>query len=118
GKIYEKIPLKLGLLFAVVLSVITTVGYGLAMSFLVWVILRCMWGLAWSFLRIGGLSVVAIYGGENRGEVMGIYNGLYRLGSLVGMLVGGILVPFIGLMTVAISFGALSAIGALVLAIF
>lgn len=90
----------------------TTLGYGFFKGFIAWVILRGLWGIAWSFFRIGGLSSVAYYADENRrGEAMGIYNGIYRLGSLIGMLLGGILVPFIGLQSVSILFGCLTLIG-------
>lgn len=119
GWLYDKIPLKTGLLFAVILSVITTAGYGFASGFAAWLLLRCLWGLAWSFLRIGGLSAVVVYGDrKKRGEEMGMYNGLYRLGSLVGMLVGGGLTPIFGLSWVSISFGILSSAGAILLAVF
>jgi hypothetical protein len=42
---------------------------------------------------------------------MGLYNGIYRLGSLFGMLVGGILSTIIGIQYVSIIFGILSLIG-------
>ncbi|WP_210436471.1 MFS transporter [Paenibacillus senegalensis] len=119
GWLYNKIPLKTGLLFAIILSVITTTGYGWASSFAAWLVLRCLWGLAWSFLRIGGLSAVVVYGDrKKRGEEMGVYNGLYRLGSLVGMLVGGGLTPVFGLSWVSFAFGLLSSAGAILLAAF
>ncbi|MDF2036206.1 MFS transporter [Cytobacillus oceanisediminis] len=61
---------------------------------------------------MGGLSVVAVYAENNkRGSSMGLYNGIYRTGSLVGMLIGGLLVPIIGLSTVSIAFGLLSLLG-------
>ncbi|MCS8493412.1 MFS transporter, partial [Pseudomonas aeruginosa] len=42
---------------------------------------------------------------------MGLYNGLYRLGSLVGMLLGGLLVPVLGLPALALSFAFLALLG-------
>ncbi|MBT2756808.1 MFS transporter [Mesobacillus foraminis] len=77
-----------------------------------WVLLRSLWGIAWSFFRIGGLSIVALLADEyHRGRLMGLYNGLYRLGSLVGMLLGGLLVPIIGLDTVSVIFGLATLLG-------
>ncbi|MBG9451427.1 MFS transporter [Cytobacillus firmus] len=112
GWIYKHISLKAGLIIAVCLGGFTTIGYGVFEGFAAWVILRALWGIAWSFFRIGGLSVVAVYAENNkRGSSMGLYNGLYRTGSLVGMLVGGLLVPIIGLSTVSIAFGLLSLLG-------
>ncbi|GLB61438.1 MFS transporter [Cytobacillus sp. NCCP-133] len=119
GWVYKKIPLKSGLLFAVLLGGFTTLGYGLFSGFLAWVILRGLWGIAWSFLRIGGLSIVAILADEShRGKLMGLYNGLYRLGSLAGMLIGGIMVPIIGLKAVSIAFGFFTLLGVPLILLF
>lgn len=112
GWLYNKISLKTGLIIAIILGSITTLGYGLLSGFIAWIILRSLWGIAWSFFRIGGLSIVAFDTKEdNRGKSIGLYNGLYRLGSLVGMLIGGLLVPIIGLSTVSIIFGFLTLLG-------
>ncbi|MCM3708274.1 MULTISPECIES: MFS transporter [Cytobacillus] len=112
GWIYKHISLKAGLIIAVLLGGFTTIGYGIFKGFAAWVILRSLWGIAWSFFRIGGLSVVAVYSENNkRGSSMGLYNGLYRTGSLVGMLVGGLLIPIIGLSAVSLAFGLLSLLG-------
>ncbi|MDI9793258.1 MFS transporter, partial [Pseudomonas aeruginosa] len=48
---------------------------------------------------------------HQRGRAMGLYNGLYRLGSLVGMLLGGLLVPVLGLPALALSFAFLALLG-------
>jgi MFS family permease len=112
GWVYKRISLKTGLITAVLLGGFTTIGYGIFEGFLAWMILRAIWGIAWSFFRIGGLSVVALYADKDkRGYSMGLFNGLYRTGSLVGMLIGGMLVPFIGLSSVSVGFGLLTLLG-------
>ncbi|MDW0118517.1 MFS transporter [Sporosarcina thermotolerans] len=112
GWLYNKITLKTGLIIAIILGSITTLGYGLFTGFIAWIILRSVWGIAWSFFRIGGLSVVAFNTEENnRGKSIGLYNGLHRLGSLFGMLIGGLLVPILGLSAVSIIFGCLTLLG-------
>lgn len=112
GWLYQKISIKTGLVIAVILGAITTCGYGIAQDFTTWVILRCLWGLAWSLFRIGGLSTVVFHSDDtNRGQTMGTYNGVYRLGSLFGMLLGGIFVPILGFAYISIIFGIISAIG-------
>ena len=69
-------------------------------------------GIGWSFFRIGGLSAVVYCAADHqRGRAMGLYNGLYRLGSLVGMLLGGLLVPVLGLPALALSFAFLALLG-------
>lgn len=112
GWLYKKISLRTGLLFAVILATLTTIGYGMASGLVMWLILRCVWGVAWSLLRLGGFfTVIRCAEDHNRGQFMGTYNGLYRLGSLFGMLVGGFLASMIGLQSVALLFGVLSLLG-------
>ncbi|WP_145022826.1 MFS transporter [Paenibacillus sp. Y412MC10] len=85
GRLYQKVSLRTGLIIAIIIGSLTTIGYGVVTSFLGWIILRCLWGIAWSFFRIGGLTtVVHLSRDEGQGKAMGIYNGLYRTGSLVG----------------------------------
>lgn len=71
--------------------------------------MRCLWGVAWSFLRLGGLlSVLDVSNDSNRGEMMGLYNGLWGLGHLGGALFGGLLVEAIGLGSVSLIFGGIA----------
>lgn len=112
GWAYRRLQLRTGLLISVILAIVTTVGYGVGSGLLVWISLRLVWGVAWSFLRLGGFFVVLEVASEhNRGEQMGRYNGLYRLGSLGGMIGGGILVNIIGFNSTAILFGLFMLIG-------
>ncbi|RMS63398.1 hypothetical protein ALP65_04623 [Pseudomonas aeruginosa] len=59
----------------------------------------------------GGLLRAEGAADHQRGRAMGLYNGLYRLGSLVGMLLGGLLVPVLGLPALALSFAILALLG-------
>ncbi|MCI1695892.1 MFS transporter [Aneurinibacillus aneurinilyticus] len=112
GWLYQRISLRTGLFLAVGLGSLTTIGYGFAQGLVAWIALRTLWGAAWSLLRIGGLSAVAQCADDsNCGEMMGLYNGLYRLGSLVGMLMGGVLVALLHLKGVSILFGCMSLLG-------
>ncbi|MCC2686665.1 MAG: hypothetical protein K0R75_3564 [Paenibacillaceae bacterium] len=106
GWLYHRMSTRLGLIVAVALGAATTLGYGVCHGFVAWVILRCLWGTAWSLLKIGGfLSVISFSNDSNRGQLMGSYNGVYRLGSLGGMLFGGILTPIFGMQAINIVFG-------------
>lgn len=110
----QRIEGRTALVIAVALASMTTFSYGFQ-GFWLWLAMRCLWGIAWTILRIGGLSlVVSASTGRNRGEWMGLYNGLYRLGSLGGMLVGAVLVAVYSLGTTSLLF-ALCALPALVL---
>mgnify|MGYP001384029394 CR=1 FL=1 len=71
-----------------------------------WLFLRCVWGLAWSIIRLGSnYLILDLSENNNRGHLMGTYNGLSKIGTLVGMLAGGVFVEWYGIKVVAIVFG-------------
>ncbi|MBT2643437.1 MFS transporter [Bacillus sp. ISL-41] len=106
GYMYKRINFRTGILLAVILSGITTVCYGFAQDFTVWVILRSIWGLAWSLFKLGAfLLILQLATDSNRGNYVGTYNGLYRLGSLVGMLIGGFFADLFGIKAISIIIG-------------
>ncbi|MEC0240091.1 MFS transporter [Paenibacillus dokdonensis] len=112
GWLYHRMSLRTGLFLSVGLAALTTVGYGVFKGFAIWIVLRAVWGIAWSLMRMGGyLTVIRYSDNTNRGRLMGTYNGLWRLGSLVGVLFGGVLVPFFGLRSVSILFGMMALAG-------
>ena len=98
GWAYSKISTKTGAVLAGLIAVGTTLGYGLVEGLAAWAVLRVLWGLSWSFLKLGGLLTVMDGAGENeRGYLVGLYSGVYRLGSLAGMLGGGLIADLFGL---------------------
>ncbi|MFB9326451.1 MFS transporter [Paenibacillus aurantiacus] len=119
GWLYNRLPLRAGLYAAVLLAALTTAGYGIWEGFAAWLVLRALWGIAWSLMRIGGyLTVIRCSDRTNRGRLMGRYNGVWRLGSLVGVLFGGILVPMAGLQPIAILFGLFALTGLPLIALY
>lgn len=109
GWLYKKISIRNGVFLAVFLAGMTTLLYGWVDGFYSWLILRCIWGVAWSLFRLGSyFMILELSDDQNRGYFMGTYNGLYRIGSLVGMLAGSICVELFGLRAVATTFGVLA----------
>lgn len=118
GWLYHRMTLRTGLFVAVILGAATTIGYGIWKGFIAWIIHRAIWGIAWSLMRMGGyLTVIGYSDDSNRGKLMGRYNGVWRLGTLVGVLFGGLMVPIVGLQSVAILFGLLALVGLPLIAI-
>ena len=114
GWAYSRMSTKTGAVLAGLLAVGTTLGYGLVEGLAAWAVLRILWGLSWSFLKLGGLLTVMDVAGENeRGYLVGLYSGVYRLGSLAGMLGGGLLADIFGLKTTAFACAALAVPGVL-----
>lgn len=106
GWTYAHIGVRTGVFIAVALTGVLTVGYGLVHSFAGWLLLRCLWGIAWTFLRMGAYLMILDCADEScRGALFGRYNGLFRLGSLVGMLAGGVIGDIWGLSAAAFIFG-------------
>lgn len=104
--LYQRLSHRKGIILAVILSAIATASYGMS-GFWFLLLMRAIWGIAWTFLRLGAyFFIVNISGEENRGHYMGIYNGIFRLGSLVGMLVGGIIADNYGIKVVSLIFAS------------
>ncbi|MDU4960993.1 MAG: MFS transporter [Sporomusaceae bacterium] len=107
--LYGKISNRSGVVLAGILAIGTTLSYAFIKGFALWLIFRCIWGIAWTFLRLGAyFTIIELSADNNRGYYMGMYNGLYRLGSLLGMLGGGFLAERYGIETTAILFGVMT----------
>ncbi|MGM0969582.1 MAG: MFS transporter [Bacillota bacterium] len=108
--LYRYIPMKTGVLIAILIASVTTILYGMS-GFWLLLICRCAWGLAWTLLRMSGMRVLAEMDEGSQGHLTGLYNGLYRLGSLFGMLFGGIFASLIGFQSMTLVFGLLTLMG-------
>ena len=112
GLFYKHFQLRTGVFIAITLAIVTTFSYGTIQSFWLLVLMRALWGVAWSLLRLGGfLTVIDVTDDHNRGKYVGLYNGLWGLGGLIGMLAGGFLVDQTSIFfvtTMFASFGVLS----------
>lgn len=109
GWIYNRFSFRHSLLIAVLFSGITTIGYGFVKDFDVWVVLRVLWGFSWSLFKLGSyLLILQIATDSNRSGLVGAYNGLYRIGSLFGMLLGGLFADLFGISAISIIIGSAS----------
>ncbi|WP_091495187.1 MFS transporter [Amphibacillus marinus] len=108
GWLYSKYSLRLGIAIALILAAISTFSYGIIQHFYLLLIMRMLWGIAWSLLRLGGyLSIVNLSTDQDRGQLIGLYNGTWGIGSLIGMLVGGFLIEFVTLFWICTVFSLL-----------
>ncbi|WP_166241756.1 MFS transporter [Paenibacillus turpanensis] len=93
GWLYHTIGKRNGIVIAAALAILTSLSYAFIDGFLLLFIVRCLWGISWGILRLGGfLTVIDCSSFDKKGQAMGLYNGLWSLGGLLGMLTGG-LVP-------------------------
>jgi MFS family permease len=94
---------------ALLLGATTTAICGLAYGFWLLLAARLLWGVAWSFLRVGGLGTVLEQAtDQDRGLLMGFFLGISRLGSLVAVAAGGLLTDVFGYRSTLLLFAALS----------
>ncbi|GIN11931.1 MFS transporter [Shouchella clausii] len=108
GWFYSKFELRTGVQLSLILATATTFSYGFFQSFATLVVARVVWGIAWALLRIGGMvAVVEFSTKDNRGKLMGTYNGLWGIGGLVGMLAGGIFVEQLSVFPVTTAFATI-----------
>ena len=113
---YNKVSCRTGIWIATILAIISTAGYGLSQGLFLWLCMRFLWGLSWTLLRLGTLfTILRVSSPSTLGYLTGINNGLYRLGSLAGMLLGGLLADSFGLQTTALFFAAVSCLAPLVM---
>jgi len=111
GWLYSRLSTRTCALFASLLSVLVTCGYAFADGLFQWAILRVLWGLSWSLLKLGGLfTVMDVAENDNRGYLIGLYTGTYRIGCLVGMLGGGLMADLLNLRSTALACAALASV--------
>lgn len=115
ARVYMRFGLQLPFALAIALGAITTVLYGAITGIAAFLLVRALWGVCYSFLRLGGYLVVLEESAtSNRGRFMGFFNGGQRAGSIVGALLGGVLFDLLARERSFLIMGVLTALGLLV----
>jgi MFS transporter, DHA1 family, multidrug resistance protein len=86
---FAKYGLRTMMIIAVVVAITSTLGYGLATGLTMWLLLRVMWGLAFSVMRIGTLGYALE--NERRGFALGVSRSLQEIGPMISLF----LAPFL-----------------------
>lgn len=97
--LFERWPSRWLFMIACVLGLFSTTIYGLGWGFVIFLIARLAWGVAWSAFRQGGYH--AVWSGELKikGRLTGLLWGIVRLGSASAVLTGGWLYDHYGYST-------------------
>jgi len=82
---------RLPFLLATILGAMMAVMYSVGWGFVVFLLARAGWGIAWSGLRQGGYEAVGQSESHLRGRLMGVLWGTVRLGSAISVVLGGFL---------------------------
>lgn len=91
SRVFERFGPRLPFMGAVAIGAIATLLYGMAAGFVLFLVARLLWGISWSGLRQGGYQAIWTGDAKQKGRLTGLLWGLVRLGSAIGVLVGGIL---------------------------
>jgi DHA1 family multidrug resistance protein-like MFS transporter len=86
---FSKYGLRLIMIVAVALAIVSTLGYGMATGIVAWLSFRLMWGLAFSAMRIGTLGYALHH--ERKGFVLGITRSLQETGPMVSLFLAPVL---------------------------
>jgi predicted MFS family arabinose efflux permease len=110
SSVFEKLGPRRPFVFATILALFTTAAYGADWGFIVFLLARMGWGIAWSALRQGGYQAVWTGGDKAKGRLMGMLWGIIRLGSASSVLFGGYLRDRFGYRTGVAGITALTAL--------
>ncbi|MFE0400141.1 MFS transporter [Paenibacillus lactis] len=93
GWFYTRYPVRNGLFIAICLTIVSTFAYGYFYEFIALLIARCVWGVAWAFIKQAGqlLVVEAVTESKQPGKLTGLFNGIAGAGVVIGMVVGSLL---------------------------
>lgn len=106
---YLSLPVRLLLAMAFFLASLVTATYGYFRIFVILFVARVLWGICFSFIRQAGImTVVGVSSDIHLGKWMGLYRGICLIGSLFGMLLGGLGFDFFGLTFTLIAFSLFS----------
>jgi MFS family permease len=96
GWVAGRVGARLPFMLAVIVAAGSTLAYGIGLGVAGFLVARCLWGLCWSFLRLGG-HLAAIESGTDgrRGFYLGFFSGITRAGSLIAVVIGGFLTDLI-----------------------
>ena len=97
GILYDRMPRRGLLIAALSLGAASSIFYATANGFWPLLMGRIFWGLAWSLLWVGGISVVLdVSTEENRGRNNGIFQMWFFMGVATASLLGAMLTDMFG----------------------
>jgi MFS family permease len=101
-------PYQLGM----VLALVSTGGYLVSNSLWPLLVCRALWGMAFSLLSVGGISIMLDQAtAAERGRTVGMYQSLLQLGTVVGLVLSGFLTDRLGYRGTLMIYVPLTALG-------
>lgn len=115
GFILDRVGRRKIFILGMSLGVLSTLGYGLLHGFAPFLLARIVWGVGWTLINVGGMTIVLdVSTPANRGRLTGFYNAWVLAGFALGPLLGGFLVDALGFRATMLSYAVATASGLLI----
>jgi MFS transporter, DHA1 family, multidrug resistance protein len=88
-RVFSLVGFRIPVIVAATISVLATAGYGAALGIATLVLLRILWGISYSVLRVGAITYAMDY--PKKGLALGISQSILESGPLLALLVGPVL---------------------------
>ena len=115
GMLLDRLGRRPLFLWGMALGAISTASYGLVRGFWPFLLGRLLWGIAWTLINVGGMTMILdVSTPANRGHLTGMYNTWVLVGLGASQLLGGFLVDQIGFDAAMRWCAGLTALGGLI----
>lgn len=112
GALSDRLGRRWPFLLGMALALVATAGYLLSTGFGSLLAARLAWGVAFALISVGGLSITLdLAAAEERGRTVGTYLSLVQCGTLLGLVLSGLLVDHAGYRTTLAVYVPLTALG-------
>jgi MFS family permease len=112
--LFERFGTRKPFIISMALGVSATILYTIGSGFLLFLIARIAWGIAWSGLRQANFVTVGSSSENVRGRIIGLQRVIFGLGSTAALLAGGYLWDYYGFRT---AFGLIASVSAIAIPI-
>jgi len=97
GFLSDRLGRRRPYLLGMMLALASTAGYLFSDSLWPLLVCRALWGIAFALLHVGGIAIMLDHSTDaDRGRTMGFYQSLLQLGTLVGLVLSGVLTDLLG----------------------
>lgn len=97
GLLSDRLGRRRPYLLGMALALASTSGYLVSDSLWLLLVSRVLWGVAFALLSVGGIAIMLDHSTDaDRGRTVGFYQSLIQLGTLVGLVLSGVLTDLLG----------------------
>ena len=88
-RVFSLVGFRIPIIVAATVSVLATAGYGAGFGIAILILLRVLWGISYSVLRVGAITYAMDY--PKKGLALGMSQSIIESGPLLALLVGPLL---------------------------